>query len=313
MTCIAVGTCASTGKPIELCYDTFGDPKDEPLLLVMGLGTQMVAWREEFCQRLAQLKYYVVRFDNRDVGLSTHLDEFPAPNMVLNYAWSYVGLKATCVYTLSDMARDAIGLLDALGLSAAHVVGASMGGMIAQVLALEHPQRVRSLCCIMSTSGEHDLPGPRWRAVWQLSKPMPEDREKAIELRLDTLGVICSPKYFDREALRPYVTAAYDRSAYRQGFTRQSAAVMAAPGRRRALATLTVPCLVIHGEADPLVPYTHGLDLARSLPNCTLLTPAHMAHDLPEAEWDMMIAAIDANARRAKAHPEHNTIASNEC
>eukprot|EP00667_Euglena_gracilis_P021809 EG_transcript_24034 len=136
----------------------------------MGLGTQMVAWGEEFCQRLAQLKYYVIRFDNRDVGLSTHLDEFPAPNAVLNYVWSYVGFKATCVYTLSDMARDSVGLLDALGLSAAHVVGASMGGMIAQ-----------------------------------LSKPMPEDREKAIEMRLDMLSVICTPKYFDREALRPYV------------------------------------------------------------------------------------------------------------
>eukprot|EP00667_Euglena_gracilis_P033562 EG_transcript_55118 len=114
------------------------------------------------------------------------------------------------------MARDSVGLLDALGLSAAHVVGASMGGMIAQVLALEHPQRVRSLCCIMSTTGERDLPGPRWRVLWQLSKPMPEDREKAIEMRLDMLSVICTPKYFDREALRPYVIAAYDRSSYRQ-------------------------------------------------------------------------------------------------
>jgi pimeloyl-ACP methyl ester carboxylesterase len=300
MPAVPVGSCSSTGIPIDIFYDTFGDPQDDPLLLIMGLGTQMIGWREPFCTLLAAAGFHVIRFDNRDVGLSSHLDDLPSPGVVTNFLRTYVGLHPHCCYTLGDMARDAIGLLDALKIPAAHIVGASMGGMIAQIMGLEYPDRVKSLGLIMTTTGERNLPGPNLRILAQMARPLPRDPESKLDHLVTTVSMLSSPTHFDPVAARENVRAAQERCASRAGFPRQSAAIMAAPGRRQALASLHIPCLVVHGRQDRLVPFAHGEDLVRTLPGCMTLFPDHMAHDLPAPVYEDLVSAIAANARRSK-------------
>lgn len=301
MASVKVGKCESTEKDIEIVYDTFGDPSNDPMLLIAGLGAQMVFWREEFCLKLADAGYYVIRFDNRDSGLSTHLDDVHSPSMVFNHIKSKIKMPPHYAYSLEDMAKDTIGLLDALGLGCVHVVGACLGGIIAQILAIEHGSRVKTMCCIMATTSEPKLPHAKFSVIWQLAKSSPKDPDKSVDHAMRTLRALAHPDYFERERSLLYAEAAVLRSNKdRKGTGRQLAAILVADGRRDALhAKVKVPCLVVHSRQDPLIPFKHAEDLYSALSNCSLTVPEKMGHNLPEICWPMVLDAIIRNARRS--------------
>jgi pimeloyl-ACP methyl ester carboxylesterase len=283
---------------IELEYDTFGAPQDRPLLLIMGLGTQMTAWEPGFCAMLADRGHYVIRFDNRDIGLSTQFDQLPEPDLLAILG----GDPRSAPYLLADLADDAAGLLDALGIERAHVVGASMGGMIAQELAIRHGERVLSLCSIMSTTGNHAVGQPSAEAVAVLLAPRGADRAEAIERTVSVLRVIGSkaPEYEVTDQARyDLAAAAYDRAYTPDGGIRQLAAIAASPDRTEALATLKLPTLVIHGEQDPLINVSGGRATAAAVPGAELIVIPGMGHDLPEPLWPKLADAIAANAAKA--------------
>ncbi len=276
---------------LDLFYESIGE--GEPLLLVMGLGAQLVAWDDDFCAQLAGQGFRVIRFDNRDVGLSTKLDHVPKFSVRRMFVRSLVGLPISAPYTLRDMADDTVGLLDALGIDRAHIVGASMGGMIAQIVAIEYPQRVRSLTSIMSHPGDRLSRVPKPRAARALMRPAPRSREEAIERHLATFRVIGSPGFqFDEARRRSYAGRAYDRSFYPRGFVRQIAAIAASPSRVGALRRVLAPTLVIHGAQDPLVPPRGGRLTARSVPGARLHIIPGMGHDLPQQAWPEITGAI---------------------
>ena len=279
---------------LEFEYDTFGQPTAAPLLLIMGLGAQMISWDEDFCELLAGRGFSVVRFDNRDSGLSTTLDGAPVPELQ-----ELLGGTATAPYTLSDMAADAVGILDALGLPAAHIVGASMGGFIAQVVAIEHPERTLSLTSIMSgPGGMRDNVPATPEAMELFMTPPPTDREGLIEHGVKTGRVVSGP-LFDEAESRRRRTRAVDRAVSIEGTARQAAAVAAAPSRVEALGRLSVPALVVHGEVDPLVPVENGRRTAAAIPGARLLVLPEMGHDMPRACWPEIVAAIAETAARA--------------
>ncbi|HEY4376005.1 MAG TPA: alpha/beta fold hydrolase, partial [Acidimicrobiales bacterium] len=267
---------------IELFYEVIGDEDGPPLLLIMGLGTQLLGWDDDLCAGFADRGFRVIRFDNRDIGLSTHL---ATPGLdVLGLLFSAIGGAAVeAPYLLADMAADAVGLLDALGIDAAHVVGASMGGMIAQTIAIEHPERVLSLTSIMSTTGEPDVGGPDPEILPILMPPPPVDRAEAIEQRVATSRAISSPDHFDEDHARDYATRAYDRDTDPMGTPRQLLAIAASGSRAEGLAALHVPTLVIHGRQDRLVSFTGGERTAALVPGAQFLAIDDMAHDLPPA------------------------------
>jgi pimeloyl-ACP methyl ester carboxylesterase len=277
---------------IDLEYDEFGDRSAPPLLLIMGLGAQMIWWDERFCRRLAGRGYRVVRFDNRDIGLSTKLDgACPDPGPLLLQAMS--GGKVAPPYTLHDMAADAVGLLDALGIADAHVVGASMGGMIAQRMAIEFPERVRSLTSIMSTTGNPGLPPSDPKVMSLLTSPRPTDPAAAIEFGVGVWRALHGPGFaFDETRVRELVIESARRSTHLLGQPRQLLAILADGDRREALRRLRVPALVIHGDADPLVSYAAGKDTAENIPGARLLTIEGMGHDLSEGAWPRLIDEI---------------------
>jgi pimeloyl-ACP methyl ester carboxylesterase len=282
---------------IEIAYQTFGDPSDPTLLLVMGLGAQLIHWPEEFCELLAARNFHVVRFDNRDVGHSTKLDDAPVPDLMALAA----GDAGAASYTLDDMADDAVGLLDHLGVDAAHVAGASMGGMIAQTLAVRHPQRVLSVCSIMSTTGNRDVGQARPEALAVLMTPVPEDRDGYIEFHVNAFKAIGSPGFpFDEEFLRWRGGATFDRSVYPAGFRRQFAAIIASGDRTQALGQISAPTVIIHGSDDPLITVSGGEATARAIPGAKLVVIPGMGHDLPRGAWTDVIDAIAANAERAE-------------
>lgn len=284
---------------IELEYQTFGREGDPPLLLVMGLGAQMILWHEEFCAALADRGFQVVRYDNRDVGCSTWLDDAGVPDVGDALAALAAGRAIDAPYRLSEMAADAAGLLDALELDAAHVVGASMGGMIAQTLAIEQPGRVRTLTSIMSTTGARDLPPARPEAMALLMTPMPSERAALIERQVQASRAIGSPAYPSDEAeLRALAERTIERGVNPPGFARQLVAILASGSRRDALSAVRAPTLVIHGEDDPLVPVEGGRDTAAAVPGATLLEVPGMGHDLPRALWPTMVDAIARHAAR---------------
>lgn len=279
---------------LEFEYDTFGEPDAAPLLLIMGLGAQMISWEEEFCELLAAQGFHVIRFDNRDVGLSTRLDHLGVPDL------SAVLGGARPPYRLEDMADDAAGIMDGLGIEAAHVVGASLGGFVAQLVAIRHRSRVLSLTSIMSAPGGMRDNAPATReATEALLKPVPTDREGMIEHGVWVSSRICGPQHFDPEEARRQRTRAVDRSISTDGRARQLAAVAAAPSRVAALAALDVPALVVHGEADPLVPVENGRRTAEAIPGARLLLLPTMGHDLPRPCWHQIAAAIAGTARRS--------------
>ncbi len=282
---------------IELAYETIGDPDDPALLLVMGLGMQLIHWDLALCEELAHRGFRVIRFDNRDAGRSTQIDA-PVPNLARVLA----GRRVRAPYLLDDMAADAFGLLDHLGIERAHVVGASLGGMIAQSMAIARPERVLSLASIMSTTGNRRVGVPRPRALGVLLRPAPRTREAYIEYSVRIFRVIGSPGFETDEArLRDAATAAFDRGTHPAGTGRQLAAVMASGDRTARLRELGVPTLVIHGRDDPLIPFRAGVATARAVPGAELLPIAGMGHDLPRQVWPQVIDAVAVNSRRARA------------
>jgi len=266
---------------IELEYESIGDRGAPPLLMIMGLASQMIVWPDELCQMLAERGFRVIRFDNRDVGLSTR----PDTN-----------------YTLDDMADDAAGLLDALDLPRAHVVGASMGGFIAQLLALRHPQRVASLCIIMSSTGARDVGAAAPDILPFLMQPLQTERSAAIEHRLKIGRRLSSPGYpFDEPRIRGVIAACFDRNHFPLGGQRQLAAVMLSPDRTARLASVTAPTLVLHGAEDPIVHVSGGEAIARAIPGAQLRVFPGMGHDLPAALWPTFADAIATHASASPA------------
>jgi pimeloyl-ACP methyl ester carboxylesterase len=285
---------------IELEYETFGDSGKPAMLLVMGLGVQLLGWDERFCQMLVDHGFYVIRYDNRDVGLSTKI-EGPVPNVMELLAGDY----SSASYTLDDMADDAAGLLDALEIEAAHVTGASMGGMIAQMLAVRHPEKVLSLCSIMSTTGDPNVGQPTEVAVAALVTPAPGDREGFVNFQVNTFKTIGSPGYPpDEERLRALIGASYDRSYHPMGFLRQLAGVLASGNRTDRLASIAVPTVVIHGADDPLIQVSGGEATAKAIPGAKLVKIEGMGHDLPPALWPRLVDEIVASTERATARAQ---------
>lgn len=282
-----------TANGITLEYDTFGSDRSRPLLLVMGLGAQMIHWRDEFCDLLADRDHFVIRFDNRDSGLSEKFGHLGVPDMAQLAARLMAGEPADAPYTLDDMAADAFGLLDALDVNTAHICGASMGGMIVQAMALNAPHRVRSLTSIMSSTGNPALPPATEEAMAAMLSPAASGREEAIERTLRVSRVIGSPAYpVAEEIARVRAGEGYDRSFYPEGVARQVAAVVAHGNRRPRLEALDLPALVIHGVADPLVRVEGAHDTHQALKGSTLKLLEGMGHDLPEPLWPEVVAAI---------------------
>jgi pimeloyl-ACP methyl ester carboxylesterase len=283
------------GGGIALCYETFGDPADPAALLVMGLGAQMVAWQEDFCEQLAARGLYVIRFDNRDIGRSTHL-QGPPPSLLALLRYS-----VSAPYTLADMARDAVGLMDELEIARAHVIGASMGGMIAQTLAARHPTRTRSLVSMMSSTGGRWVGRPALSSYAIFLHKAPREREAFIEhaerlfAKIGSRGI---PQ--DTEGVREIAARSFDREIDRTGAGRQLAAIIASGDRTAELELITAPTLVIHGSVDPLVSPSGGRATARAIPDAELMTIEGMGHDLPRVLWPRLIDAFADHAAAAE-------------
>jgi pimeloyl-ACP methyl ester carboxylesterase len=282
--------------PIKLCYETFGSQSAVPVLLVMGLATQMILWDDEFCETLADHGHWVIRFDNRDVGRSTILRDAPIPTT----RQLLLRQKRGASYSLDDLASDAAGLLDELGLESAHVVGVSMGGMIAQLLALNHRQRVRSLVSIMSSTGSRRVGQPSPRMYPRLLRRARTDRAGYIEDFLETYRVISGRRYPpDPVRMRATAERCFDRGVHPAGAARQLAAIGTAPDRTPRLRRLTLPATVVHGDADPLVLRSGGRATAAAIPGAKLVIVPGMGHSLPPALWPLVISEIEETVARA--------------
>lgn len=282
---------------MEIFYETFGDPADPPLLLIMGLGAQAIAWADELCQGFVDRGFFVVRFDNRDVGLSGR--GVGTPDLPSLMAAAGSGGAVDAPYRLTDMANDAVAVLDALAIGAAHVVGASMGGMIGQTLAIEHPERVLTLTSIMSTTGEQGVGQPDPSVLAVLLEPPAADREGVIDQTVRRMTVIGSPDHLDEERIRAVAGAAYDRAFDPAGAARQLAAVLASGSRAEGLAQLQVPTLVIHGTSDRLVNPSGGQRTAELVPGAQLELIEGMGHDLPVFYWSQIIELVTRHAAQA--------------
>ena len=282
---------------IELAYETFGARLDPPVLLIMGLGMQMLAWPDDLCRFLAARGLHVIRFDNRDIGLSTHLRDSPRADVIA----AFRGDTTTAAYTLSDMAADTAGLLEALGHESAHVVGASMGGMIAQTLAIEHRERVRSLTSIMSTTGDPRVGTATQAAAAVLLAPPATSRDGAVGRAVSAGRVIGSPGFpFDEPAIRDRAARAYDRAYDPPGVARQLVAVLASGDRTGRLRRLRMPTLVIHGADDPLVDVSGGRATAAAIPGAELVVLDGMGHDLPRELWPALADRIGGMVERVE-------------
>jgi pimeloyl-ACP methyl ester carboxylesterase len=278
---------------IQIEYETFGDHSFPALLLIAGCGAQMLFWEIEFCESLVQKGFFVIRFDNRDSGLSTKFDEAGIPDMMAAVKAAMEGRTVESAYSLDDMADDAVGLLDALGIGKAHVCGASMGGMIAQAVSYRHPDRVLSLTSIMSTTGNPGLPQGKPEAIAAVVAPAPVEREAYIEHNMNVWRRIWSPGFpFEEERARTFMEKSYDRSHCPQGMARQNTAVIAGGDRRPSLSSIRAPTLVVHGANDPLIPVEGGMDTARAIPGARLLIVNGMGHDMPTGVWPEITEAI---------------------
>jgi len=291
----------TTANGIDIEYDTFGDRNGSPLLLIMGLSSQMVAWPESFCRKLARSGHWVLRFDNRDVGLSSKIEGVGLPDLMAAMAAHLQGQPVAAPYTLSDMAADAVRLMDALKLENAHVCGLSMGGMIAQVMALEYPQRVTSLISMESSTGDPTLPSAEPQAMEAMLSPPPQDRAGYIQHAVEVFRAFSGGSDKFDETLEKELSAnAYDRSFYPAGFVRQLAAILASGDRTESLASVTAPTLVIHGANDPLVPLAHGRATARAIPGAKLLVIEGLGHGIAYPTlWDEIIDAITQHTSTA--------------
>ena len=289
---------ASVGE-LEICHQTFGRPSDPPLLLIAGLGAQMILWEDDFCAALAERGLWVVRYDNRDVGKSSAIDWKPPADAGAAIAERKRGDRAA-PYRLEDMAADAVGLMDALGIARAHVVGASMGGMIAQEVAIRWPERVRSLTSIMSTTGDPRLPPPTAEVMKVFTNPPPTTAEEYVEANVAAWKIFRGPGYpEDEKRDRARAIRAAKRGFSPEGGQRQMLAVYASGSRKKTLPSVTAPTLVIHGADDPLLPLAAGEDTAASVPGAKLVVLPRMGHALPLAVWPRVIDEIAELAKRA--------------
>jgi pimeloyl-ACP methyl ester carboxylesterase len=283
------------GRGVTLCYETFGDPDETPILLIMGLATQMIAWHEDFCTELAERGFYVVRFDNRDIGRSTHFD-FQPPT-VKQMLTRRLGPEQ---YTLSDMAEDAAVLLRELEIAPAHVVGASMGGMIGQMLAAEHPEAVGSLTSIMSTTGSRRHGQPAFSVYRYLLRPPPRDRDGYIQRSAEIFGLVGSTGFERDEAyIRERAARSFDRGFDVRAGGRQLGAIIASGDRTKVLESIKAPTLVIHGTVDKMVRPSGGRATAKAIPGARLMMIEGMGHDLPRGVWPQIIDGISEHARAA--------------
>lgn len=290
---------------LTLEYDTFGAAGADPVLLIMGLGTQMTAWTPEFCESLASGGHYVVRFDNRDTGLSSKFDDAKAPGKLRYLMHHLLRTNLGAPYSLRDMADDAAGVLEALNIESAHIVGASMGGMIAQLLTFGHPQRVKSLTSIMSSSGDPKLPRANPELMKHMFTGRPQTNDPAVMLdhTVATAKMLGSPGYpRSEQEWRELISASIQRSFYPQGFIRQMAAIVADGSRVERLKRIDKPTLVIHGREDPLVPVDHGIDTARHIKDSTLEIIEGMGHDLPPPLVNTITSLIASHANGKDTH-----------
>ncbi|WP_329459844.1 alpha/beta fold hydrolase [Streptomyces sp. NBC_01497] len=290
---------AEVSPGVSIAYETFGDPSDPPVLLVMGFGAQMIAWHEDFCRALAGRGRYVIRYDNRDCGLSTRFDEHPVDLgrfIGLVTAGDIPPALAMMPYRMQDMADDGLGLLSALGIERAHVVGSSMGGMIAQTMAISRPARVLTLTSMMSSTGEPDHGRPSAEAQAVLLSAKPSDRDGYVAAAEREL-VWSSKRYGDPALLRELARESYDRAYYPAGVGRQLGAMVLGGSRADALRGLRVPTLVVHGLDDTLIDPSGGKRTADLVPGAKLLLVADMGHDRPRELWREIIDALDAHMR----------------
>jgi pimeloyl-ACP methyl ester carboxylesterase len=287
---------------IDICYEIFGDAKAEPMLLIMGLGAQMIHWDDEFCRQLAARGFRVIRFDNRDIGKSSKLTGGKRLTAVELLKLRFLKIPVAAPYTLLDMAKDTIGLMDVLGIQSAHLVGASMGGMIAQEIAISFPERIRSLTSIMSTTGNPKVPPPTREASAILMAPPPATKEEYFVRFAQTWKILRGGSFPEDEALdRSRAERTYERGLNPAGVGRQLRAILASGSRKERLRAVKAPTLVIHGSVDPLVRPEGGKDTAASIPGAKFLLVEGMGHALPIPMWPQVIDAIDKHAHGAAA------------
>ena len=290
-----------TANGIQIEYETFGKPTDPPLLLIIGLGGQMIFWDDDLCRDLMERGHYVIRFDNRDAGLSTKFDEAGVPNLIETFGRLMQGEKITPPYTMDDMADDAVGLLDALGIPKAHICGMSMGGMIAQTIAIRYPARVLSLISIYSTTGNREVPPPKQEALGMLIATVPAEREPCIEHVLRLFRTIAGPGFpVDERWTRRIIAESYDRCFYPEGMIRQLVAILTQVNREPALASVKAPTLVVHGSDDPLMAVEGGRRTAKAIPGAQFMLIKGMGHDLPHGgAWPQIVETIAAHTQKA--------------
>ncbi|HEY5155395.1 MAG TPA: alpha/beta hydrolase [Acidimicrobiales bacterium] len=291
----------TSSNGIEIEYETFGNAEDPPLLLVMGLGAQLLAWDVEFCESMVDRGFFVIRYDNRDVGLSTKIDVDPPLDVMAEVMKALAGTTPNAPYLLKDMAADGMGLLDALGIARAHIVGASMGGMIVQTMAIDYPERVLSLTSIMSTTGDADVGQPNPEVLPVLLERAPDDREGFIASQVAGSRMISSPEHFDEVRSAEMAGASFDRCYYPEGVGHQLLAIMASGSRSEGLRDLDVNTLVIHGDVDPLITVSGGERTAEVIPGAELMILEGMGHDLPAFYRAVVVEAITALAARSAA------------
>lgn len=285
---------------VSICYETHGDPQDVPLLLVAGLGMQLVRWDEDLVAAMADRGFFVIMHDNRDIGLSESFAHVEV-DVVAAVMAALEGAAVESPYLLTDMAADAVAVLDDLGVERAHVVGTSMGGMIAQTMAIEHPERVASLTSIMSTTGDPDVGQPKPEVLSALLPSGAEGREAVIEATVETFRAIGSPDHFDEERTRLAAARAYDRAYDPTASNRQLVASIASGSRTEALRSVTVPTLVVHGDADPLVDVSGGRRTAEAIAGAELLVIEGMGHDIPRVFQPQIVEAVVALVSRAES------------
>ncbi len=296
-----MGAMRTETNGIEIEYETLGDAHDPALLLVMGLGAQLIAWPDEFCQSMVDRGFFVIRFDNRDVGLSTKVPVEGEIDLAAALGDMLAGNPPSAPYQIDDMAADAIGVLDALGIGRAHVVGASMGGMIAQAIAVGYPDRVATLTSIMSTTGDPDVGQPSPDVLPMLMAPPVTDRDEVIAQGIEGSRLIGSPDHFDEDEAAERSAAAFDRCFYPRGVGNQLLAIVSSPSRSEGLRHIDVPVVVIHGTEDRLVDPSGGVRTAEVIPGAELMMLDGMGHDLPTYYWPQVIEAITALAARSAA------------
>jgi pimeloyl-ACP methyl ester carboxylesterase len=286
---------------IEIEYQTIGNPESKPILLIAGLGSQLLAWSDDMCRELIYNGFFVIRFDNRDVGLSSKFDNAGIPDMMEIAAAYNRGERPNLPYTLEDMADDVIGLLDALYIDKAHICGASMGGVIAQIVAYRYPSRVLSLTIIMSTTGNPSLPQAKPEIMAQFFAPVPSEREAYIEEMVKRDRLVYGNFDYNENQGRKYRTNEYDRSYYPEGIARQMAA-MAVPGNiQPMISAISAPTLVIHGKEDPFNSVEAGKEIASTIPGAELLLLDGMGHSIPSDILKQVVDAISANSNKIKS------------